>query len=68
MSTTEHSPLTWTPTEIILREACQNALITAKIMQLPRLDSRVASNEEMLKILIAGLQAALAEAEKEVQK
>jgi hypothetical protein len=43
-----------------LVEAVENALVSLQICLLPRLDTKVASNEQILETTIAGLHAALA--------
>lgn len=42
-----------------LRETIQNALVSTKLMTLPRLDNTVASNEEILSIMVKSFEAAL---------
>lgn len=43
--------------------ACQNAVVSLSIMRLPRLDENVATDRQIVDVAIAGLRAAIAEAE-----
>lgn len=59
--TLHHCPLHGAAGE--LRAAIRSAVATLTLCQLPRLDERAASNEEVVAATIEGLQAALALAE-----